>query len=285
MVTFSLPLILSTLVLIALGLTGRSLRGTTLVAARWWAVVAAALTVGVEGCLWASPIAADRQMTLRYIAAAATFCPMMAVLGAKRPQNGPWQMIVFSLWLILVLPAAEAYFVRRGAAVQIHDVRGWFLWALIGLGCLNYVGTRHGFASVIVAAGQVLLFSEHLPLLHHSIASWRPPCAYTFFLIAVVLAWSHGSRRPLSVDLIWTRFRDHFGVFWSFRIAERFNSEAESQTWPCRIGHFGVHSPNSIGPNETGKVIVPPAARKLLRSLLARFESEPLLESLDEMGA
>ena len=41
---------------------------------------------------------------LDFAAAMIVFCPAMALLGAKRPQDKPWQLIVLSLWGILALP-------------------------------------------------------------------------------------------------------------------------------------------------------------------------------------
>ena len=49
---------------------------------------------------------------LRYCAAVTTFAPMMAVLGAKRPQNRAWQLIVLALLAILILPSIQALLFR-----------------------------------------------------------------------------------------------------------------------------------------------------------------------------
>ena len=264
------PMLICSIMSIVLVATGRSLAGTTMSAARRWAIGAAALMLWIEFVVWKYPPTGDRQTTLRFLAAITTFCPMMAVLGAKRPQHGPWQMIVLSLWCILALPAAESYFVRRGAAVQIHDVRGWFLWVLIGLGCLNYVGTRYGVASLIAAMGQVVLLSDHLPLVRRGGDLSHISLGMSLLLIAILIVVIRSPKdAALDVRAQWIRFRDRFGTFWSFRIAERFNSQAIASSWPCRVGHFGFRHENG-GPN----CDVPLEAAKLMKSLLGRFESD-----------
>ncbi len=65
---------------------------------------------------WAAPA--------RYIAAMSTFSPIMALLGAKRPQDRGWQFIVATLWAILSLPACE--WLLFGGVAEIHPARFWF---------------------------------------------------------------------------------------------------------------------------------------------------------------
>ena len=53
----------------------------------------------------------------RFAAAVLSFAPTMALLGAKRPQNGAWQFVVITLWAILALPAFEVLLRGRGEAL------------------------------------------------------------------------------------------------------------------------------------------------------------------------
>ncbi len=252
----------------------RRLRGTTLMAALWWALAAigAIGTVEMLG-LCGKPFAAGSQTTLRYLAAITTFCPAMAVLGAKRPQHRTWQLIVLSLWCVLALPAAESYFVRRGAAVQIHDARGWFLWILLVMGCLNYIGTRHGLSVLMAAWGQLILLGEHLPIWRRPVTSTGVAVALTLFLAAVLLVLIRagdriGSQRlDLSADLndAWATFRNLFGTFWALRIMERFNAQARLNEWPVELGYYGLWPAAATADNLAAE------PRQFLRSLLSRF--------------
>src|SRR4051794_207498 len=105
--------------LLFLWLQRRAVAGTTLTAPWWWSVVsllALALAEFVTA-FWKSdsdPSAA----ALRFIAATSTFCPLMALLGAKRPQDRGWQFIVFSLWVVLALPGLE--WLLFGGVQELH---------------------------------------------------------------------------------------------------------------------------------------------------------------------
>ena len=97
---------------------------------------------------------------VRFALAAATFCPLMAVLGAKRPQHRGWQWVVASLWLVLVWPAGQA--ALAGVGLELFIAWKLFLLGLIALGVVNYLPTRHWLAALLVAAGQLALLWEFL---------------------------------------------------------------------------------------------------------------------------
>ncbi|MES1213155.1 MAG: hypothetical protein ABUL64_01075, partial [Singulisphaera sp.] len=94
------------MILASLAVARRYVRGTTLVAPWCWAIVAVALVAAVDGAalLSGSGMTPAWLSAARYLAAIATFCPLMAVLGAKRPQDRAWQLIVLALWFVLALP-------------------------------------------------------------------------------------------------------------------------------------------------------------------------------------
>src|SRR5262249_52264350 len=92
------------------------------------------------------------------IAFTSTLCPLVSLLGAKRPQHQVWQFIVFSFWVVASLPALESLALHPGENLDVPIVWKCFYAGLWMLGCANYLPTRYALASVLVAAGQLCLF-------------------------------------------------------------------------------------------------------------------------------
>jgi hypothetical protein len=221
----------------------RSLRGTTLIPAVLWSCGASAVLFATAMCTvqqrW--PLGSAERLNARYLTAMFLFCPVMSVLGARRPHHLAWQWIVVSLIAVLGLPVAEAYVVQRGAAVKIHDARSYFLAAMIVACLLNYVPTRFGGAAVAVAGAQLILVSEHMP-------GWRRVAGQSDELVACFLvglacglgwvcrsvAWSESADTRA-----WRRYRDAFGTLWALRMQDRMNHYAEMYRWPFHLRWSG----------------------------------------------
>lgn len=124
-------------------------RGTTLVAPCVWALVACLALVVSESIIagW-NPSPAARAV-LRYLAALTTFCPAMALLGAKRPQDRGWQFIVGSLWIVLALPALQPILLARSSLFDLHPAWSAFLGVLILISVCNYLPTRFALPAVL----------------------------------------------------------------------------------------------------------------------------------------
>lgn len=245
------------------------IRGTTLVAPWIWgsislgtltAVEIAIALVGEPPPAWA-PAA-------RYAAAMSTFTPIMALLGAKRPQDRGWQWIVLTLWAILCQPAGE--WLLFGGMAEIHPARFWFQMILVVVGATNGIGTRNWLASGLYCAGQVLLLlpfhSADPPIAAGSAAFWG--LAGIFLSAASVTAAGisppQGQR---SLDRVWLDFRDEFGVVWALRIVERVNASAKMYDWPVQLTWHG------FGPRESTQTEIPPLVEESFRTLLRRFVS------------
>jgi hypothetical protein len=250
------------------------LRGTTLSAAWCWALVSvcciAATTVLLATTLHDSP--AKLRQALYFAAAMTSFCPLMAVLGAKRPQHRAWQWIVLALWVVLTLPSGEWLLFNRGG--EIHAARSWFLAILIGLGAINYLPTRFRLASMLFAAGELILVGPYLP----GSSSAAPPLPHVAlgWLVAALAAatWltPRRARGSEPLDCVWRDFRDLFGMVWAMRVTERLNFIADQNRWPVRLRWAGFQEVNPdvkvpLSADQRGQI------SKNLRSLLLPFVS------------
>ena len=162
-----------------------------------WAVgaVVAVTTVELMAGLRTSE-AADWIEPARFAAACLTFCPTVAILGAKRPQDSAWQLIVLALLVVLALPAVESWL--RGTVIEVHVVRGSFLAILILVGLFNHLPTRFAAAAAAYAAAQTAILWRHLPLLPSVNAEWLGLVGLgLLFLSAILLRCGHLRQRRL----------------------------------------------------------------------------------------
>jgi hypothetical protein len=251
---------------------------TTLIDAWWWtalaivlwcfAEVAAALLSPSGGTAWIQP--------LELAAISLSLCPMIAVMGAKRPQHGPWNFVVLSLFAIVALPAAEAFFLKPGHRLIVGDARSWFLWILILLLPINYIPTRYWLAALLAATGQVTALTPYLALIHRPVVPHAELAGLTLFVSSLVAAWMASRRATQAVnpyDHLWLDFRDSFGLFWGLRVQERVNAAAQQSGWGLELSWRGfvwrtngTHSAKIEATNE-------PAVRSNLKGLLRRFVS------------
>jgi len=250
------------------------LTGTTLTAPWAWclaaftAVVAAELAIATGGNrAWGE--------SLRYAAAVASFCPLVGVLGAKRPQDWAWQWIVASLWAVLAVPSVEALLFRPGQPLYLVPAWSWLLLALWLLTALNYLATRFWPSCLLVLTAQALLLADYSPL-----AAVLPPlagnpaarlsgllCAVS--AIALVAGGLPRRTRPAEpLDRVWRDFRDAYGAAWTLRIAQRLRETAHRDANTLA----GVwHSPLGEQPITAAER---QAIEQSLRALLARFVCE-----------
>ncbi len=271
--------VLGPLGLAALAWRKSSLRGTTLLAAWVWslvsllAIVAGELLIGFAGDSppqgWVAP--------LRFAAAMSTFCPTMAVLGAKRPQDRGWQLIVLSLWVILSLPSFE--WLLFGGLQEMHAARFWFLMILIGVGAINGIGTRFWPSSLAFCLGQMALVAPWLPDAQAWLSGATGPL---LGMLAIVTAWlllaagiPRAGTAAKSVDRVWLDFRDAFGLVWSLRVVERINASAAMYDWPVMLAWHGFRA------RQQGAEIdaIPEAVVESLRTLLRRFVSPAWIDT------
>jgi hypothetical protein len=242
-------------------------RGTTAVPAAWWAcgaAIAFAVEVGIRG--GGGLVDPAARSSARLAVAALSLCPIMSLLGAKRPQHGVWQFIVASLAGIVALPAASAALVRPGSFPDVHPLQRWFMLALALVAAVNFAATRHGAAAGLVAIGQLILMRQFMPFVE---AGGHPDAVVDASAAALVAAgaaiaaaqsWLWPVRLVTARDQVaqmsagparqtdaaafgaaYLALRETLGAAWTLRIAERFNAVAESRGWPCRLRFDGLH--------------------------------------------
>jgi hypothetical protein len=254
-----------------------SLLGTTMMAPWYWTLLSLLSVAGSETLiglravgngLWVEP--------LRLAAATTTFCPMIAALGAKRPQDRAWQFIVLTLWGILARPAVETYILRPAQVPQIHTVQAWFMLILIVAGVANMLPTRFWISALLFAAAQVLLLAGYLPLGVPQLGALGVICALSLGVSAMTLAAAGiparcGAKRP--IDQLWLDFRDTFGVLWGLRVAERINATSAMHGWEIALSWHGFHVPAGDRSLNDFPSHVSPVFCQSLNNLLRRFVS------------
>jgi len=220
-------------------------RGTTLVAPLVWAILALLLIAGIDLSLSLSKVNLTTVEKARYFAATSSFCPLMAVLGAKRPQDKGWQWIVLSLWIVLILPVAQT-FIWRGGALEIGPFRRWFSVILMFVGLANYALTRFGFAAIVFTAGQGCLLLPQLPVVgraYQDADRWPPIWALGLVLVAasIGIAYWQTRREPKreNWNRVWIDFRNAYGLVWGLRVMERINTTSKLCNWGTELGWFG----------------------------------------------
>jgi hypothetical protein len=255
----------------------RAIGQTTLAGAWWWSVAALAAWSGVElaAAAFGPSIRGALIDSLRLAAMALSFCPIVAVVGAKRPQHGAWNFVVFSLWAVVALPAAEAIFLR-GHRLNVGAAWSWFLWILILLGPINFAATRYWLASWLVAAGQVIALSSQLAVVRRRLLPESELAGLVLCVAGVVVAWL-ASRRVTaaanSYDRVWLDFRDTFGMLWGLRVQERINAAARQHDWDLELTWGGFRNHTSNAPLAAIDKAVEPMLRTTFKGLLRRFVS------------
>ena len=118
-------------------------RGTTLLPPMVWAVISGVSLAAIGALEGFQPVQTISRDALRFAVTVGTFCPVMAVLGAKRPQDRGWQWIVLSLWAVAVWPAVQAALLPAGTVIDLFIVWKLFLVGLVVVGLLNYLPTQY----------------------------------------------------------------------------------------------------------------------------------------------
>jgi hypothetical protein len=256
----------------------RAIFQTTLTGAWWWSVAALVAASVVEMGPAIAPAASIAALLapLRLAVLALGLCPVVALLGAKRPQQRAWNFVVLSLWGVVALPAAEAFYLHPGRTIDVGAVRSWFLWILILLPPINFLPTRFALASLVLFAGQLVAASPHLALIRRPLTPQPELVGLALIAAALAIAWLLSRRATVAVnayDGLWLDFRDTFGLFWALRVQERVNSAARQSGWGIALTWTGFRSADTGKPLTEISASIEPALRTTFKGLLRRFVS------------
>lgn len=251
--------------------------GTTLRSPATWALCSWVALAGVEALIVILRAERSPQVgaPLRYTAAIATLCPAIALLGAKRPQDRAWQLIVVTLFVLLVQPVVEWRMFQPDGSFDLHPARRWFLAIAWSVGWLNYLPTRFGPTALLAAAGQSALLAPLLPVDVWHLAPQERVVVGLLLIggalgLSVLLA-----RRPTAaktaLDRAWIDFRNAWGAFWALRIMERVRASAGAHGWNQELSWIGL-VPREPSASDVD-ISPPPAESDELVALLGRFVS------------
>jgi hypothetical protein len=259
-------------------------RGTSLRPVLVWAVAAVGLAIAAQVCGLREPLASGRPWMGRftYLATLASLAALLSVLNARTPGAGAWAILMAMLVVVFLIPWLEEpgrFHQAQGLRLLRLDAPWTIFFILVaGTGVTNYLLTRYGPAAILLGFGYSL---EYLSLTRPDwssdarVAAWS---GLSWCLAAAVWTAYLRAGRVRGGDRLssaWLWFRDHWGVVWGLRIAERFNKSAELSHWPCRLGWFGT-----VGTSDGAAATVPDAAVSTFRGLLRRFARPERLEEI-----
>lgn len=252
-------------------------KGTTLLASWVWTIL----------CVWAIAVTSylGSSAEASYCAGMLVFCPVMSVLGARRPQNRAWEFITASLWIILALPALEVFFARQGEAFDVRGLRSWFFVVLIFITVSNIALSRFWLSGILFGGVQVILVSDYLPTWFQFHLESGQAIALAVGAVAVSLAcfWPKPDRsQNTGVDRVWLNYRDTFGGLWAVRTCESINAYAKLQQWNIRLTWDGFVSMDGDCWDDTEQSAENPTIEKLhqlLRNQFRRFVDDQWIEA------
>ena len=243
------------------------LRDTTLTLPWAWTLVAFWL-LAVAELVSANPATS-------FLFTASALCPGIALMGARRPHHHAWQLIVISLWLVIVLPALSSLAVP--SEMEFDIFRQVFLLILVAIIVAGLLPTRFGFSGTWLLAGFVILFGPLLPWSGVPSMEFTIPLASSLFLAGLVMAWLRP--RPdrstcWPANRLWLDFRDMFGTLWALRLADRVNRAARQEGWKCHLDWRGFSTEN----DEPLESLATEGLHQYLRNIVRRFASQAWID-------
>lgn len=206
----------------------------------------------------------------RYLAAALTLAPVVAVFGARRPHERAWHFVVLTFLVVLALPALQVAVLRGETAPFLHTANRALLAVVVAAGWVNYLFTRHWLAATLWLAAQLCWLLPWVTQMSAVQPAALAALGQGLFAVAINLAAYRPGRQVLTPhDALWFEFRDAFGLVWAMRLLERFNTIARGSHWPWRLTWGGFCTSNK----PSSEARLPPPAQTMLAGVLRRFVS------------
>jgi hypothetical protein len=225
----------------------RAMCGTAMRYTCIWAVAAVALWAVVTGLAMIEPDPGSWNSVgyLRLLSTGFLTAPIVSVLGARRPGEKAWNLIVVSLLVVFALPILEQWLLSRpieSGRVGMDGPRAAFFLLVVGVGAINYCLTRFAIATVFFSLSPILQMC--------AIGPWNTgdlPARSVYFAVAGIVAsasvWmaylSSPRNEPHELATQWQRLRNGWGLLWSARVRERWNASVRRYGWPIRLNWFG----------------------------------------------
>jgi len=228
-----------------------------------------------------------------YLGHLAILAALISVFNARRPGNGAWSLLMGLLFLVFLIPWLQGWGLVHGVRpidrLRLEAPWSWFFLALAVAGVSNYAPTRYGLSAFFVGGGFVTewigLTYQEMPLEVRSrlwtVAGWWWSSA---LVVAVWRSrrWGGQPRSGRDLDRVWFRFRDHWGLVWAVRVADRLNAMARSSHWALSLEWDGLKPSNTNGDD---KAEADPSAQQVLGvliGLLRRFANRSVLQQWSE---
>jgi hypothetical protein len=270
----------------------KRLSGTTLVGPWGW-TVASSIAV-VSATILSHTISEQSGSLLRYFAAISTCCPMVAILGAKRPQNRAWQWIVGALWIVLALPAITAITFAH-PNLQLGGLWTSLLFILIVLPVGNYLSTRYFFPAILAASAQVFflvdcgaisLWGAAAVVTKYSVVSSATTGQFLALVSTLIVGYitphnSHLRSRGTQIADVWYEFSQLYGILWSRHVADRAERIFEQSGIAIGLGRAGFYARMNDGEQQPIPAdTLPPEVEATLNHLLLRFVSQNWIKAI-----
>jgi hypothetical protein len=218
-----------------------------------------------------------------YGSALASVAALLSAFNARRPGAGAWAFLMAALVVVLLIPWLEnsgfSGHVDPWDRLRLGPPWSWFLGGLAVTALSNYLPTRFGPAvlpgALAFAATFWGLTATDRPHTMRGLAWAVGPWATAATLVVAEACAGRGRVGATTLERAWFWFRDHWGVVWGLRVAERFNESARARGWPFRLTWHGLVS----SPGSSPAPPVPDEAEALFVSLLRRFADASRVEA------